>query len=220
MIFLFRLSNRYIKYSLLFLFAFINCVTRYGTIKTESNNLTKSTSTINIEAIVTSGHYTGRVKLKKLDQQGSLSVKNVNGIIDFHNYDTIRKQLANIELENGIYRGEIIVIARENRFFQYAVEGEASILFDSELHKKLEGRAGGPCIQKEFSKLICQDLVLSGNSFKFLVEDLQKDEFSFLITPLILIFPIYTTFEFGLPIPLFGFWGYNRNLLVKESVVL
>lgn len=202
------------KYSLLFFIAFTNCVTRYGSIKTESYNQNLSTSTINIEAIIISGHYTGRVKLNKLDKTGS---KQVYGIIDFHNNDTIRKQLANIELENGIYRGEIIVLARENRFFQYAVEGEASILFDSELHKKVEGSPDGPCIQREFSKLICRDLVLSGNSFKFLVEDLQKDEFSFLITPLILIFPAYTTIYFGLPIPLFGFWGYNRDLIIKES---
>ncbi|MEI1276777.1 hypothetical protein V6Z05_00475 [Leptospira venezuelensis] len=205
------------RYSVLFLiFLIVNCITRYGSIKTDPNNSSSSTSTINIEAIITSGHYTGRVKLKKFDKTGSVIEKHVNGIIDFHHYDTLRKQLANIELENGTYSGEIIVISRENRFFQYAVEGQASILFDSVLHKEAGGKFDGPCIQKEFSKLICRDLVLSGNSFKFLVEDLEKDEFSFFISSAILILPVYTTFKFGLPIPLFGFWGYNRNLIIKE----
>ncbi|WP_367897921.1 hypothetical protein AB3N61_14455 [Leptospira sp. WS58.C1] len=205
------------KYSFLFLiFLVINCVTRYGSIKTESTTPNLYTSIINIEAIVVSGHYTGRVKLKKLDRTGSAIEKQIHGIIDFRHYDTLRRQSANVELENGIYSGEIIVIGRENRFFQYAVEGEAFILFDSKAHKESGGKFGGPCIEKEFSKLICRDLVLSGNSFKFLVEDLQRDEFSFFISSAILIFPVYTTFKFGLPIPLFGFWGYNRNLIVKE----
>ncbi|PJZ77416.1 hypothetical protein [Leptospira neocaledonica] len=205
------------KYSSLFLiFLIVNCVNRYGTIKTESNGSNPSTSIINFEALRINGYYSGRVKLKKLDKFGKATVLHLNGIIDFNLSDTLRKQLANVELENGIYKGEIIISNRNNQFFQYAVEGEASIVFDSEDHKEFGGKFGGPCIQKEFSKLICRDLVLSGNSFNFSIEDLQSDEFSFLLTFAILTFPAYTTFKIGLPIPLFGFWGYNRNLIIKE----
>ncbi|EMJ99109.1 MULTISPECIES: hypothetical protein [unclassified Leptospira] len=205
------------KYSsLFFIFLIVNCVTRYGTIKTESNDSKPATSIINIEALRINGYYFGRLKLKKLDKFGRATIQHLNGIIDFRHFNTLRKQLANIELENAIYKGEIIISNKDNQFFQYSVEGSASIVFDSEDHKEVGGKFGGPCIQKEFSKLICRDLVLSGNSLNFSVEDLQKDEFSFLLTFAILIFPAYITFEFGLPIPLFGFLGYNRNLLVKE----